>query len=145
MLIARKRTVAVAESCTGGLLSEMFTRLPGSSEYFLLGVTVYSNGSKTKILGIPERLIAKKGAVSEETAGFMARAVRKLVSSDFGIGITGIAGPGGGTTKKPVGTVYIAIDAKNNALCRKLCFTGSRSAIRKKAALKTLELLKTFI
>ncbi|MDP3731919.1 MAG: CinA family protein [Candidatus Omnitrophota bacterium] len=142
LLIKNKKTVAVAESCTGGLLSNFLTQLPGSSKYFILGVVVYSNKTKENILTIPANVIAKKGAVSKNVAELLAKSVRLIVKADFGIGVTGIAGPGGGSKEKPVGTVFIAIDTKNNKICKKFNFTGSRSTIRKKAALKALELLK---
>jgi nicotinamide-nucleotide amidase len=143
LLIKNKKTIAVAESCTGGLLSYLLTSLSGSSEYFVLGLVVYSNKAKSSVLNIPGRIIAKKGAVSEEVAMAMSRGVRKLAKTDFGIGITGIAGPAGGSEFKPVGTVFIAIDTKNKKLCRRFFFKGARAGIRKKAALKALVLLKS--
>lgn len=144
-LIKNKKTVAIAESCTGGLLSHLLTRFSGSSLYFILGIVVYSNRTKKGILKVPGQLIAKKGAVSQEAARRMALSVRKLAGSDFGIGVTGIAGPTGGSAGKPVGTVFIAIDSKNRKICKKFYFTGNRTAIRKKSALKSLELLNTLI
>lgn len=140
-LIKKGKTVAVAESCTGGLLSNLLTRISGSSKYFILGIVAYSNRTKENILKIPSQLIAKKGAVSRETAKIMAQAVRKLAKTDFGIGITGIAGPSGATAKKPVGTVFIAIDSKDEKICQRFLFKGNRNIIREKAALKALELL----
>jgi nicotinamide-nucleotide amidase len=144
-LIKKQKTLAVAESCTGGLVSVLLTQIPGSSQYFILGVVVYSNKTKQTLLKIPARLIAKKGAVSKEVAQKMAQSVRKIAKADFGIGITGIAGPTGGTFKKPVGTVFIAIDGKNKKLCKKFLFKGNRIVIRKKSALKALELLKKIL
>lgn len=141
LLLKKQKTIAAAESCTGGIVDEMLTRYPGSSGYFILGIIPYSNKAKTKILGVPASLILKKGAVSLPVAVQMAKAVRKLVKADLGIGITGTAGPGAGTPQQPVGTVFIAIDSKNRKLCRKFIFKGSRSQIRKQAALKALELL----
>lgn len=140
-LIKTKRTIAVAESCTGGLISYLLTQMSGSSQYFILGVVTYSNQAKTNILHIPETLIAKKGAVSREVAQKMAQSIRKLAKADFGIGITGIAGPAGGTPQEPIGTVFIAIDTKARKICKKFRFPGSRAVVRKKAALKALELL----
>ena len=142
-LIKKQKTIAVAESCTGGLLSNLLTDLSGSSGYFILGVIAYSNRAKIKILKIPAGLIAKKGAVSKEAAAKMAQSVRKLAKTDLGIGITGIAGPTGGSPKKPVGTVFIAVDSKSKKICQKFHFNGSRAVIRKKTVLKTLELLMT--
>jgi len=141
-LLKNRKTVAVAESCTGGLLSNLLTHIPGSSQYFTLGLVVYSNATKRTILKIPASVIYNKGAVSGSVAKAMARGVRKIANSDFGIGITGIAGPTGGTLQKPVGTVFIAIASKNKKTCQRFKFTGRRLTIRKKAALKSLELLK---
>lgn len=141
LLLEKQKTVAVAESCSGGLISKLLTDVSGSSQYFILGVVVYSNKSKESILKIPRSLIAKEGAVSPEVALKMAQAVKKIAEADIGIGITGIAGPTGGSAQKPVGTVFIAIESRGKKLCKKFSFTGSRSAIRKKAALKALELL----
>jgi nicotinamide-nucleotide amidase len=120
----------------------MLTELPGSSKYFILGVVTYSNKAKEKILGIPASVIAKNGAVSETIAKLMAQKVRRLAKTDFGIAITGIAGPTGATIRKPVGTVFIAVATKNKTICRKLSLSGNRSTIRKNSTLKTLKLLK---
>ncbi len=141
LLLKNQKCVSVAESCTGGLLSKLLTDITGSSKYFNLGVVVYSDKAKEVILRIPKRLISNKGAVSQEVAKTMAESVRRLAKTDFGIGITGIAGPGGGNAQKPVGTVFIAIDSKTKKTCRKFNFKGNRAAIRQKAALKALELL----
>lgn len=143
LLIKRQKTVAIAESCTGGLCSALLTQVSGSSKYFILGVVTYSNKAKENILKIPASLIAEKGAVSKETAKLMANSIRKIASSDFGIGITGIAGPTGATPKKPVGTVFIAIDSRDKKICYEFIFKGNRNAIRRNAALKAIELLKT--
>ncbi len=141
LLIKNPKTIAVAESCTGGLLSSLLTKNSGSSKYFILGVIAYSNSAKKDILKIPRRLIAKNGTVSKEVAQKMAQSVRILAKTDFGVGITGIAGPTGATTGKPIGTVFIAISAKNKLICQRFQFKGSRLTIRKTAALKALELL----
>jgi nicotinamide-nucleotide amidase len=144
-LIRSKRTVSVAESCTGGLLSTMLTELSGSSKYFILGIVTYSNKAKERMLGIPASVIAKNGAVSEIVAKLMAQKVRRLAKTDFGIGITGIAGPSGGTLRKPVGTVFIAVASKNKTICQKLLLSSNRFTIKKKAALKALSLLHAHI
>lgn len=144
-LIKNKKTIAVAESCTGGLLSSILTQTPGSSQYFFLGIAAYSNTAKVSLLKIPAKLIMEKGAVSEEVAKNMAGCVRQLAKTDLGIGITGIAGPGGGSPEKPVGLVFIAIDGKNKRVCRRFIFKGSRISIRKTAVLKTLEMLNTYL
>jgi nicotinamide-nucleotide amidase len=143
-LIRNKKTLSVAESCTGGLLSSLLTELSGSSKYFTLGIVTYSNKTKEKILGIPLSILASKGAASEDVAKLMAQKVRRLAKTDFGIGITGIAGPTGGTSTKPVGTVFIAIASKNKTICKKFHFSGTRSSIRNKSALAAIKLLKYF-
>jgi len=135
------KTIAVAESCTGGLTSYLLTEKSGSSKYFMLGVVAYSNQAKAKILGIPQGLIRKKGAVSSDVALLMAKNVRTIAKTDFGVGITGIAGPTGGSKEKPVGTVFIAIANKDHTVSRKFLFKGNRSSVRKQAALKALKLL----
>jgi PncC family amidohydrolase len=140
-LLKSGKTIAVAESCTGGLLSTLLTELSGSSKYFCLGVVTYSNLAKSKILGVPGRVIAKNGAVSAPVARLMAEKVRNLAKTDLGIGITGIAGPIGGTLKKPVGTVFIAISDKNRTIYKKFNFKGNRNSIRKKSALEALKLI----
>lgn len=144
-LIKKRKTIAVAESCTGGLLSNLLTYIRGSSRYFILGIVAYSNKSKQDILKIPAGLIAKKGAISKEIALKLAQQVRKIAKTDFGIGITGIAGPSGGTPQKPVGTVFIAVASKNKTISKKYQFRGTRVTIRKKSSLKALELLKSLL
>jgi len=151
-LIKHKQTISVAESCTGGLLSSLLTKHPGASAYFLLGVVVYSNKSKEKILDIPVKIIDKYGAVSNKVAILMARNIRKKINADFGISITGIAspvnvkhfygaGPRNATGLKPKGTVYIGLSTKNKTFCRLFLFPGSRENIRKNAALKAMRIL----
>ena len=145
LLLHKKKTIAVAESCTGGSCCEFLTRYSGSSVYFLLGVTAYSNASKNMILNIPLQIILKHGAVSQQTAAMMALSIRKLSHADIGIGITGIAGPTGAGLSKPVGTVFIAIDTGSRKICKRFLFRGSRATVRKKAALEALRLLCTTI
>lgn len=145
LLIKKKKTLALAESCTGGLLSEMLTRIPGSSRYFILGVVSYSDQAKENILRIPGHLITLYGAVSARVAKRMAKNIRKIARTHLGIAITGIAGPTGGTPTQPIGTVFISIDSKNKNICKKFNFRGNRREIRKKAVLKSLELLKKII
>ncbi|MDP2831184.1 MAG: CinA family protein, partial [Candidatus Omnitrophota bacterium] len=115
-LLRKEKTVAVAESCSGGELSSLLTSLPGSSGYFLLGVVTYSNKSKETILNIPVKIIARYGAVSRQVAILMAQNIRKKTLADFGLSITGIAGPTGATTTKPIGMVFIALAKKNKTL-----------------------------
>jgi nicotinamide-nucleotide amidase len=138
LLLQKRMTIAVAESCTGGLLSSILTRYSGSSAYFLSGAVVYSNKAKRDLLHIPAKLIDSHGAVSRQVAIAMAANVRKLARADIGIGITGIAGPTGGTTAKPIGTVYIAVATSKRILCKRHNFRGSRSSIQKQAALVAL-------
>jgi PncC family amidohydrolase len=145
VLIKKSKTIAVAESCTGGLLSKTLTDIPGSSGYFLLGVVAYNNRAKIRMLGISSGLIAKKGAVSKEVAKEMAESVRLIAKADFGIGISGIAGPSGATANKPVGTVFIAVADDRKTSCRQFLFGGSRSSIRKQAATQSLKLLKPIL
>lgn len=140
-LLANPRTIAAAESCTGGLLSSLLTEIPGSSQYFILGVVAYSNGSKQKILDIPVKIIAKYGAVSGQVAKLMAKNIRIKIGSDFGLSITGIAGPTGAAAGKPVGTVFICLSAKDKNICRRFFFRGTRKQIRQKAASYALRLL----
>ena len=109
LLSEQGRSVAVAESCTGGLIAHRFTDVPGSSEYFLGGVVAYSNEAKHSLLGVPENLLMEHGAVSEPVARSMAEGVRERFNADIGVATTGISGPGGGSEEKPVGLVYVAI------------------------------------
>ena len=117
--------IATAESCTGGLLAKRITDVAGSSEVFEMGAVTYANRIKEQVLGVSAQTLEKYGAVSPETAREMAEGIRKAAGSDIGIGITGIAGPGGGNAEKPVGLVYIAMStAEKTVVCRKS--TGSR-------------------
>jgi len=141
-LAAKHKTVAVAESCTGGLLAKLLTDIPGSSAYFTQGWITYGNKAKTEQLGVSPELIEKYGTVSEEVASAMALAARQKAQSDFAIAITGIAGPAGGTEQKPVGLVYISISFYNNCRTERFCFAHTRDAIRLRAALTALNMLR---
>lgn len=145
LLTKKGKTVAVAESCTGGLTASLLTQLSGSSQYFMLGVVSYSNQSKANVLKISPALIFKEGAVSNQVARNMSLSIRKKAKSDFGIGITGIAGPTGAAPGKPIGTVFIAIDSRNRKICKRYLFKGNRSSIRKQAAFKALSLLYSIL
>ena len=145
LLVERKETLAVAESCTGGYLGHRITNVPGSSEYFLLGLVVYSNTQKNRILGIPIELIEKYGAVSAEVAGEMAERVRAEAKAHYGLGITGIAGPGGGTAEKPVGLVYTALAAEKKLQVKKNTFLGDRERIKYQSSQKALDLLRRYL
>ena len=139
------RTLAVAESCTGGMLAELLTDIPGSSEAFVGGVVAYANQVKERLLGVDANTLAQDGAVSEATAKEMAEGVRRALGSDFGVGITGIAGPGGGTEEKPVGLVYVAVADNRETRVYRLQLRGSRAQIRarscKQACWRLLQLI----
>jgi nicotinamide-nucleotide amidase len=136
-------TIALAESCTGGLVSERLTRVPGSSDYVVGGAVTYSNELKTQLADVPAELIADHGAVSEPVARAMAEGVRRALKSDYGIGITGVAGPGGGSEAKPVGTVHIAVAAPQGETDhRKVRFPGDRERVRWHASQLALEMLR---
>lgn len=135
-------TVAVAESCTGGLVGHRLTNVPGSSEVFPGGVIAYANASKVRELGVPAELIERVGAVSGEVALAMAGGVRERFGSDYGVGITGIAGPGGGTELKPVGLVYIACASAKGVVVKEFRFTGPRETIKERSSQMALDLLR---
>jgi len=135
-------TLAVAESCTGGLLAERLTDIPGSSKYFIEGVVTYANDAKTRTLGVEPMLLLEHGAVSAPVAEAMAEGVRKRAETDFGLSITGIAGPDGGTEEKPVGTVFIALSSEVATEHRKLKLPGDRQLIRWRASQAALDLLR---
>ncbi|MHB8655323.1 MAG: competence/damage-inducible protein A [Terriglobia bacterium] len=141
-LVMRRKTVAVAESCTGGLLSERLTRTPGSSNFFLGGVVCYSNELKIKLCGVPEVLLEQNGAVSKPVAQALAEGIRKRSSSTIGLGITGIAGPGGGSPEKPVGLVYISLADERGTQIREFRFPGNRERIRNWASQAALEMIR---
>ena len=145
LLKKRDMTLSVAESCTGGLITDRLTDIPGSSTFLDRGVVVYSNASKTEILGVPDQVISKFGAVSEETAVLMAEGVRKLGRTDLGLSTTGIAGPTGGTVQKPVGTVFIAMTDGKNTMCRRFLFKWKRRRIKKISSQWALEMLRRFL
>jgi competence/damage-inducible protein CinA-like protein len=141
-LVMRQKTVAVAESCTGGMVSERLTRTPGSSGFFLGGAVCYSNELKNKIAGVPMTLIEEHGAVSKPVAQAMAEGIRKRSGASIGLGITGIAGPSGGTTEKPVGLVFIALADERSAQIREFRFPGSRERVRLLASQAALEMIR---
>jgi nicotinamide-nucleotide amidase len=136
------QTIAVAESCTGGLVAKMITDVAGSSSYFLQGWVTYSNDSKTRELGVPAELIQKHGAVSQQVAEAMAIGARRRANTTFAIGITGIAGPGGGTEDKPEGLVYISLATGSGCQVRKCRFMGGRDGVRLRSALTALDMLR---
>ena len=142
LLTRRKQTIAVAESCTGGLLANRITNVSGSSKYFSMGLVAYSNAVKENILGVSKESIEAYGAVSQDVATEMAERIKLLAGSDIGVGITGIAGPGGGTPAKPVGLVYIAIVIGRKKLLKELNCKGTREEIKLQATQDALNLLR---
>lgn len=133
--------LATAESCTGGLISALLTEIAGSSDVFECGFVTYSNESKIKLLGVDKKLIEQHGAVSEEVARAMAVGAIAKTGADVAVSVTGIAGPTGGTSDKPVGLVYIAVATKDKISCAKNIFTGNREHIRSQSVSKALEML----
>jgi len=142
LLIDHRSTISAAESCTGGLLAERLTRIPGSSNYFLGGVVCYSNELKTAWADVPPEIIAAKGAVSSEVAIALAEGIRRNVRSTLGVGITGIAGPGGGSEEKPVGTVHVAVAGPAGTKERLVHLPGDREAIRFYASQLGLDMVR---
>lgn len=140
-LLRKKMTLSIAESCTGGFLSKQITDPPGASQYFKGGIVAYSNDLKASELGISEELLKKKGAVSREAACAMAKAARSKYHASIGIGITGIAGPSGGTKTKPVGLVFLALSDHRRTKIFPLRFLGDRNKVRMQATQKALFLL----
>jgi nicotinamide-nucleotide amidase len=139
-------TLTVAESCTGGLLAERITRVAGSSDYFLGGAVTYTDALKTQMLGVSPEMLAEHGAVSEPVARAMAEGVRRVFHSDYGAGITGVAGPGGGSETKPAGTVHIAVAGPGGWLeHRKVRFPGDRERVRAQSAQLALDLLRRML
>jgi len=145
LLKTKKIKVAVAESCTGGMLGEMITRIPGSSEYFQGGVISYNAKIKKDLLKVPPGAIKKHGEVSEQVARLMAEGVRRCCHSDIGISITGIAGPGGATEKKKVGLVYMALADGKKTITQKHQLFGNRQLIRLRAARRALNMLRMYL
>jgi len=139
------KTIAVAESCTGGLVSDKLTNIPGISEFFLEGVVVYSNKAKVDVLGVSGEFIQKYGAVSPQVARAMAEGIKKRSSADIGVGITGIAGPTGATKEKPVGLVYIAVAVDNDVEVKECRFRGSRIDIKTFSANTALNMVRLIL
>jgi nicotinamide-nucleotide amidase len=142
LLRERKLTLALAESCTGGLLSSRLTEVPGASAFLERSFVTYSNRSKIEEVGVDAGLIERVGAVSEEVAAAMAAGARRVAGTDIGVGITGIAGPDGGTPEKPVGLVYVALEGAVGNRVRRAVFPGARERVRYQAAQVALEMLR---
>jgi len=145
MLRQRQKTVAAAESCTGGYLGHRLTNVPGSSDYFLLSIVAYQNDQKSRLLRVPQDLLDKYGAVSSEVACAMAVGIRESSSADYGLAITGIAGPGGSTADKPVGLVYTALAGKNHTEVKRNLFLGDRKIIKFQSSQKALDMLRRYL
>jgi nicotinamide-nucleotide amidase len=144
-LAARRERLALAESCTGGLLAEMITSVPGASAVLDLGVVAYANEAKSAVVGVPAELLAAHGAVSDPVARALAEGVRRAAGATWGIGITGIAGPTGGTEEKPVGTVFLALAGPGGTQSLRRLYRGDRRRVRETAAYEALNLLRLTI
>ena len=140
-LLRLKRTLATAESCSGGLIAHRVTNVSGSSEYFLGGIVAYSNKIKASLLRVPKQDLVAYGAVSEPVARAMAEGARARLGADYAVGVTGIAGPHGGTTEKPVGLVYIAVAAPEGTVVLRNHFDGTRESVKKQTAERAFEML----
>lgn len=147
LLCELKLRIAIAESCTGGLLGHRITNVPGSSNYFDRGIVAYSNQAKKELLGVPEEILNKYGAVSSQTAIAMAKGMKKISNADVTLAITGIAGPAGGTPEKPVGLVYIALagTGEDDIICHQFNFSGDRETIKLCSSQSALSILRTYL
>ena len=146
LLTKKKLKISLAESCTGGLLSSSITSISGSSKVFTIGLVTYSNQSKISILKVPISIIKKHGAVSYEACLSMVKNINKISKTNISVSVTGIAGPKGGTKKKPLGLVFIGIKKDNKTLVRKYLFKNKkRTSIQKTAVNKALNLILSFI
>jgi nicotinamide-nucleotide amidase len=138
-------SLSVAESCTGGLIANLVTNVPGSSSYFKGGLVTYSNEAKIDILQVPSQVLADHGAVSDSTVRMMAEGVRSALKSDLGLAVTGIAGPGGGSVEKPVGTVHIGLASASGTVAQKYRFRGKRTQIKLNTAMMALDWVRRFV
>jgi PncC family amidohydrolase len=145
LLRARGLTLALAESCTGGLIAHRITNVPGSSDYFLGGVVSYSNDAKEHILGVQHRTLLAYGAVSEPTVREMARGARRIFGADLAVSVTGIAGPTGGTPDKPVGLTFVGLSAPDGEWCERHTWHGDRETNKARSAEAALDLLRRYL
>ncbi len=145
LLLQRKLTLALAESCTGGLIGHRITDMPGSSEYFVGGVVAYSYDAKEHLLGVQHNTLYDHGAVSAETAIEMARGARRTLGTDIGLSVTGIAGPGGGLPGKPVGLVYICLSARNFERVEKFVWDKDRAGNKWESSEAALQMLLEYL
>jgi nicotinamide-nucleotide amidase len=142
LLVMKSANIATAESCTGGLVAERLTNVPGSSRYFISGVVCYSNEWKMELAGIPPLLLEMQGAVSAEVARGLAEGIRTRMGTTIGVGITGIAGPDGGSAEKPVGTVHVAVATPTETVNRRFLFPGDRERVRWQASQAALDMVR---
>jgi nicotinamide-nucleotide amidase len=142
LLRERGWTLAVSESCTGGLVGHRITNVPGSSDYYRGSITAYANAVKAQLLDVPQSTLEAHGAVSAETARAMARGVRRVFDADVGLSVTGIAGPGGGTPEKPVGLTYVGLSTPDGEVVERHVWPGDRVANKRASAEAVLELLR---
>jgi len=145
MLAQKGLTLSVAESCTGGLISHLLTNVPGSSDYFQGGITVYSNQSKVDLLGVSPETIRKHGAVSDQAVREMAEGVRRKLKTDIGIAVTGVAGPAGGSKEKPVATVHLGLNSEEKTLSQKYRFWGNRDQNKLNSAMMALDWVRRYL
>jgi PncC family amidohydrolase len=145
LLKSRGLKLAMAESCTGGLIGHRITNIPGSSDYYLGSVTAYAYEAKEKLLGVKHATLQKYGAVSEETVTEMARGIRQALAADIGVSVSGIAGPGGGLPHKPVGTVWFGLSTPTGDWAFRYLFKGNRIQIKEVSAEKALVLLHNYL
>jgi PncC family amidohydrolase len=145
LLTEQGLTIAVAESCTGGLIAHRLTNVPGSSTYFIGGVVAYSNQVKEQVLGVSARTLSEHGAISKQCAIEMARGVRRLFGTDVALSATGIAGPTGGTPQKPVGLVYVALAAPDTERCERHLWHGDRLENKQQTSEAALEMLRRYL
>jgi PncC family amidohydrolase len=145
LLVEKGLTISVCESCTGGMLAATITNIPGSSRYFLGGIIAYSDKVKKKVVGVRVGTLERHGAVSAQTAKEMAQATKQKMKSDIGVAVTGVAGPAGGTAKKPVGMVYIAVACRGKTIVRKFLFSGGRQAVRRSSVKNALAMVREIL
>ena len=145
VLLDKDLKIATAESCTGGLLAKKITDVSGASRIFEMGLVAYANRIKEEFLGVPSEILNTKGAVSHETAEFMARGIARISKADIGVGITGIAGPTGGTPEKPVGLVYFGVHFNGETIVKELRLSGNRDEIREQTTKEVEKVLLCLI
>jgi len=145
LLNGARLTLAVAESCTGGMLGSRLTAVPGSSTYFLGGIISYADSAKESLLGVPAEVIREKGAVSAESAVAMAQGVRRLTGADLGVSITGVAGPGGGSDAKPVGTTYVALVGPSFERVEHQIWPGDREENRESSTRLAMQIMVEYL